>query len=157
MTLRDPARVLIIDDDTTLLLLLRQSLEKAGYGVLTATNGLAGLQQIAPVMEEAAENLGASRWRVMRTVTVPLIAANIVAGAVLTFAFAVLEVSDSLMLAREEKYFPITRAILGLLMRPDDGDMIASALGVFAIGLLGLCLLAASLVLGRKMGELFRA
>lgn len=120
-------------------------------------SALAGLQQIAPVMEEAAENLGASRWRVMRTVTVPLIAANIVAGAVLTFAFAVLEVSDSLMLAREEKYFPITRAILGLLMRPDDGDMIASALGVFAIGLLGLCLLAASLVLGRKMGELFRA
>lgn len=120
-------------------------------------SALAGLQQIAPVMEEAAENLGASRWRVMRTVTVPLIAANIVAGAVLTFAFAVLEVSDSLMLAREEKYFPITRAILGLLMRPDDGDMIASALGVFAIGLLGLCLLAASMVLGRKMGELFRA
>lgn len=117
----------------------------------------AGLQQIAPAMEEAAENLGASRWRVMRTITVPMIAANIVAGAVLTFAFAVLEVSDSLMLAREEKYFPITRAILGLLMRPDDGDMIASALGVFAIGLLGLSLLAASIVLGRKMGELFRA
>lgn len=120
-------------------------------------SALAGLQQIAPVMEEAAENLGASRWRVMRTITVPLIAANIVAGAVLTFAFAVLEVSDSLMLAREEKYFPITRAILGLLMRPDDGDMIASALGVFAIGLLGVSLLAASIVLGRKMGELFKA
>ena len=34
-------------------------------------SALAGLQQIAPVMEEAAENLGASRWRVLRTVTVP--------------------------------------------------------------------------------------
>lgn len=120
-------------------------------------SALAGLQQIAPVMEEAAENLGASRWRVLRTVTVPLIAANVVAGAVLTFAFAVLEVSDSLMLAREEQYFPITRAILGLLMRPDDGDSIASALAVFAMGLLGISLLVASLVLGRKMGELFRA
>src|SRR5258707_15437653 len=73
------------------------------------------------------------------------------------FRLALLEVSDSLMLAREEKYFPITRAIFGLLMRPDDGDMIASALGVFAIGLLGFCLVAASVVLGRKMGELFRA
>ena len=61
------------------------------------------------------------------------------------------------MLAREEEYFPITRAILGLLARPDDGDMIASAQSVFAIGLLGLSLLAASIVLGRKMGELFRA
>src|SRR5436305_1023948 len=43
---RDQAEVLVIDDDTTLLLLLRQSLEKAGYTVLTATNGLAGLQQM---------------------------------------------------------------------------------------------------------------
>lgn len=117
----------------------------------------AGLQQLAPVLEEAAENLGASRWRVFRTVTLPLIGANVLAGAVLTFAFAVLEVSDSLMLAREEQYYPITRAVLGLLMRPDDGDRIASALALFAMGLLGLCLLAASLVLGRKLGELFRA
>ena len=40
------ARVLVIDDDNTLLLLLRQSLEKAGYTIFTATNGLAGLQQM---------------------------------------------------------------------------------------------------------------
>lgn len=122
-----------------------------------ARSAQAGLQQVSPALEEAAENLGASRWRVLRTITVPLIYANIVAGAVLTFAFAVLEVSDSLMLAREEKYFPITRAILGLLMRPDDGDTIASALSVFAMGLLATGLLGASLVMGRKMGELFRA
>ena len=89
--------------------------------------------------------------------TVPLIAANLVAGAILTFAFALLEVSDSLMLAREEKYYPITRAILGLLMRPDDGDNIACALSLFAMVLLAVCILVASLVLGRKMGELFRA
>ncbi len=120
-------------------------------------SALAGLQQVPPVLEEAAENLGAGRWRVVRTVTLPLIAANLVAGAVLTFAFAMLEVSDSLMLAREEKYYPITKAIVGLLMRPDDGDQIASALAVFAMAFLAVCLLAATLVLGRKMGELFRA
>jgi iron(III) transport system permease protein len=136
------------------LLIIAYTVRRLPYLTRSA---LAGLQQIAPVMEEAAENLGAGRWRVLRTVTVPLIAANIVAGAVLTFAFAVLEVSDSLMLAREEQYFPITRAILGLLMRPDDGDSIASALAVFAMALLGVSLLVASLVLGRKMGELFRA
>jgi iron(III) transport system permease protein len=117
----------------------------------------AGLQQVAPVLEEAAENLGAGRWRVMRTVTLPLIAANILAGAILTFAFALLEVSDSLMLAREEKFFPITRAILGLLMRPDNGDNIACALALFAMALLGVSLLVANFVLGRKLGELFRA
>jgi len=42
----DRERILVIDDDTTLLTLLRQSLERAGYQVLTATNGLAGLQQM---------------------------------------------------------------------------------------------------------------
>ena len=46
MNQRDQAKLLIIDDDTTLLLLLRQSLEKAGYQILTAAHGLAGLQQM---------------------------------------------------------------------------------------------------------------
>jgi iron(III) transport system permease protein len=120
-------------------------------------SAIAGLQQISPTLEEAAENLGATRWRVLRTITLPLIAANLVAGGILTFAFALLEVSDSLMLAREERYYPITRAILGLLMRPDDGDSIASALAVLAMGLLAVSLAVAALLLGRRMGELFRA
>jgi len=136
------------------LLVVAYSIRRLPYLTRSA---IAGLQQIAPALEEAAENLGASRWRVLRTVTMPLIAANLVAGAILTFAFALLEVSDSLMLAREEKYYPITRAILGLLMRPDDGDSIASALSVLAMGLLAASLLVASVLLGRKMGELFRA
>jgi iron(III) transport system permease protein len=117
----------------------------------------AGLQQVAPALEEAAENLGASRWRVVRTVTVPLIGANVLAGAVLTFAFALLEVSDSLMLAREVKFYPITRALLGILLRPDDGDRLASALGVVAMALLATALLGASLLLGRRLGQMFRA
>lgn len=137
-----------------LLLIVAYAVRRLPYLTRSA---LAGLQQLNPVLEEAAENLGASRWRVLRTVTVPLIMANLVAGSILTFAFALLEVSDSLMLAREEKYFPITRAIYGLLMSPDNGDNIACALGVFAMALLFGSLLAASLVLGRKMGELFRA
>ncbi|MBL8799909.1 MAG: iron ABC transporter permease [Planctomycetia bacterium] len=137
----------------TFLLIIAYTVRRLPFLTRSA---LAGLQQIPPVLEEAAENLGAGRWRVLRTVTFPLIAANIVAGCVLTFAFALLEVSDSLMLAREERFFPITRAILGLLMRPDDGDQIASALGVFAMALLGGSLLVAAVALGRRMGELFR-
>jgi two-component system KDP operon response regulator KdpE len=41
----DKATILVIDDDTILLGLLRQSLERAGYGVEAAANGLAGLQR----------------------------------------------------------------------------------------------------------------
>jgi iron(III) transport system permease protein len=144
----DPTR------NPALLLILAYTVRRLPFLTRSA---LAGLQQIAPVLEEAAESLGAGRWRVVRTVTLPLIAANVVAGCLLAFSFAVLEVSDSLMLAREEKYFPITRAIVGLLMRPDSGDNLASALSVFAMALLGVSLLVASLALGRKLGELFRA
>ncbi|HEV3257167.1 MAG TPA: iron ABC transporter permease [Gemmataceae bacterium] len=136
------------------LLVIAYTVRRLPYLTRSAS---AGLQQIPPVLEEAAENLGASRWRVLRTVTLPLVAAQILGGAVLTFAFAVLEVSDSLMLAREEKFYPITRAIVGLLMQPEEGDNLASALAVFAMGFLVVGLLAAGLALGRKMGELFRA
>jgi iron(III) transport system permease protein len=146
--LLDPTR------NPVLLLIIAYTVRRLPYVTRSA---LAGLQQVPAVLEEAAENLGASRWRVAWTVTVPLLAANLIAGAILTFAFAVLEVSDSLMLAREEQYFPITRAIVGLLMRPDDGANLASALGVLAMGLLGLCLLVGGLALGRKLGQLFRA
>jgi iron(III) transport system permease protein len=148
------ARFLDPTQSPVFLLIIAYAVRRLPYLTRSA---LAGLQQIAPVLEEAAENLGAGRLRVLRTVTMPLIAANLIAGCILTFAFALLEVSDSLMLAREEKYYPITRAILGLLMRPDDGDNIASALAVIAMVLLGVLLLAAGLLLGRKMGELFRA
>jgi iron(III) transport system permease protein len=144
----DPTR------NPALLLVIAYTVRRLPYLTRSAQ---AGLQQVAPVLEEAAESLGAGRWRVLRTVTVPLIGANLVAGAILTFAFALLEVSDSLMLARERRFFPITRAILGLLMNPDSGDNRASALALIAMGLLCACLLAATLLLGRKMGQLFRA
>lgn len=39
-------KILVIDDDTTLLSLLQQSLEKASYDVITAANGLTGLQKM---------------------------------------------------------------------------------------------------------------
>jgi iron(III) transport system permease protein len=118
---------------------------------------LAGLQQTASTFEEAAENLGASRWRVIRRIVLPLIAANIVAGSILTFSFAVLEVSDSIMLAQRENFFPITKAIYILLGRPDDGPYIASAMGVLGMALLATALITATAILGRRMGELFRA
>jgi iron(III) transport system permease protein len=137
-----------------LLLIVAYAIRRLPYMTRSA---LAGLEQTAPAFEEAAENLGASRWRVMRQIVLPLIAANIVAGSILTFSFAVLEVSDSLMLAQRENFFPITKAIYILLGRPDDGPYIASAMGVLGMILLGAALVVATAILGKRMGELFRA
>jgi iron(III) transport system permease protein len=117
---------------------------------------VAGLQQTPRDLELAAANLGASRVTVLRRITLPLVVANLIAGGLLAFAFAMLEVSDSLILAQRMQYYPITRAILDLSMRLGDGLYIASALGVWAMLLLTLTILAANALLGKKIGAVFR-
>ena len=67
-----------------------------------------------------------------------------------------LEVSDSLILAQRQAYWPITKAIYELFQRLGDGPYIASALGVWAMTLLALTLLSANTLLGRRIGALFR-
>ena len=74
----------------------------------------------------------------------------------LTFSFAMLEVSDSLILAQEERFYPITKAIYHMLSRLVDGLHTASALGVFAMALLLFSLLAASRLSGRSLGDILR-
>lgn len=138
----------------TLLLIIAYAVRRLPY-VLRSTT--AGLQQVPVTLEEAAAGLGAGQWRIWWTVTLPLIRPHLLAGGILAFAFAVLEVSDSLMLAQQEKYYPITRAIYGLSLRPDDGPQLASALGLIGMVLLLVALLFASRALGRSLSELFRA
>ena len=87
-------------------------------------------------------------------ITVPLILANLLAGALLAFAFAMLEVSDSLILAQRTQYYPITKAIFELSQRLGDGLYIASALGVWAMVLLTLTILSANSLLGKNGSDL---
>ena len=122
-----------------------------------ARAAVAGLQQTSLSLEEAAQGLGAGLFRTMRKIVVPLIAANLVAGALLAFSFSMLEVSDSLLLAQRERDYPITKAIYTLYDRLGDGELIASAMGVWAMALLAMTLLGASNIIGKKMGALFRA
>jgi iron(III) transport system permease protein len=118
---------------------------------------VAGLQQTSGELEEAAVNLGASTFRAVRTVIVPLIAANLIAGALLAFSFAMLEVSDSMILAQQERHFPITKAIFAFSDRLGDGISIASAMGVWGMALLAVTLVGASILMGKKLGAIFRA
>ena len=46
MTALPPSRILVIDDDANLARLLRESLEGAGYHVITVTNGLEGIKEL---------------------------------------------------------------------------------------------------------------
>lgn len=137
----------------TLFLAIAYAVRRLPYMVRSA---VAGLQQTSPALEEAALNLGCPPLRAWRRITLPLIAANLIAGGLLVFAFSMLEVSDSLVLAQRQDHYPITKAIFELFQLLGTGPYVAAALGVWAMAFLGLTILAASLVLGRKLGSLFR-
>lgn len=116
----------------------------------------AGLEQTSGQLEEAALNLGASLMTAIRRIVVPLILANLIAGGILVFAFAMLEVSDSLILAERSQHFPVTKAIWTLYNRLGDGQYIASAMGVWGMALLAVTLVGASVLMGKKLGAIFR-
>jgi iron(III) transport system permease protein len=139
--------------DPTLLLVIAYSVRRLPYIVRSAA---AGLQQTSVTLEEAAENLGCPPAKTLWRITFPLIAANVIAGALLAFSFAMLEVSDSLILAQQQSHFPITKAIYELFQLLGDGRFVASALGVWAMIFLALTIIFASRILGKKMGALFR-
>ena len=138
----------------TLFLVVAYGVRRLPYVVRSAA---AGLQQTSATLEEAAANLGAGPGTVLRRITLPLIAANLVAGGLLAFAFSMLEVSDSIMLAQRAEYWPITKTIYELFQLIGTGQYVASALGVWAMTFLAVTILGASLLLGRRLGALFRA
>lgn len=118
---------------------------------------VAGLEQTSGELEEAAMSLGATRLVAVRRVILPLIWANLIAGALLAFSFSMLAVSEPLILAHQTSQFPITRSIYAFLGRMGDGMYIASAMGVWGMALLGVTLVGASVLIGKKMGSIFRA
>lgn len=117
---------------------------------------VAGLEQTSGELEEAAMNLGAGRVYAVRRVILPLIVANLVAGALLAFSFSMLAVSEPLILAQQPSQYPITKAIYAFLNRLGDGPFIASAMGVWGMALLAVTLVGASILLGKKLGSIFR-
>ena len=137
----------------TLFLVIAYSIRRLPYMVRSAVSGL---QQTSVTLEEAAANMGASPLKTVRRITVPLITANLIAGAMLAFAFSMLEVSDGLMLAQRADFYPITKTIYELFQLIGTGQYVASALGVWAMLFLAITIMGCSLLLGKKMGALFR-
>lgn len=137
-----------------LILIMAYSIRRLPYVVRAAS---AGLEQTSGQLEEAALNLGASTLTAVRKIVIPLIMANLIAGAILAFSFSMLEVSDSLILAQKEEHYPITKAIFEFFGRLGDGPYIASAMGVWAMALLTITLVGAGIIMGKKLGAIFRA
>lgn len=117
----------------------------------------AGLQQTSITLEEASAGLGAPPAATFRSVTLPLIRPHIIGAAILALVFSMLEVSDSLILAMQQDFYPMTKAIYVLAGRLGDGVIMAAAMGVIGIALLGAGLAIAQKLLGKGLGQMFRA
>lgn len=115
----------------------------------------AGFAQCEKSLEEAGAVFGAPPFTVLRRVTIPLLAPQLLAGGILCFCLSMLEVSESLILAADEQYYPISKAMYTLISRP-DGPMIASALGVVMMVVLCFGFWLASRIVGRPIGEFLR-
>ena len=99
----------------------------------TVRAAYAGMQQTPVVLEEAAQNVGASRNKTFTSIVVPLIGVSVLAGALLSFVYCVSEVSTSLLLGGANYYqapltYWINETYAGL--PPTFGIGPAAALGV---------------------------
>jgi len=140
------------DGNPALLLIIAYAIRRLPYVVRSA---VAGLQQSDPMLEQAARSLGATPLRTLRRISIPLISASVAAGVILAFAFAMLEVSDSLILAQQARHFPITKAIYSMLSTLGNGTELAAALGTWAMVFLAIAIIGAGM-LGGKRGGWFR-
>jgi molybdate transport system permease protein len=99
----------------------------------------AGLRSIDTRMEDAASSLGGSRWYVLRRVTLPLLAPQIAAGAVLAWARALGEFGATLMfagnLAGRTQTLPL--AVFQLSQTdPDGATVLALAMVAISLGVI---------------------
>jgi iron(III) transport system permease protein len=98
---------------------------------------VAGLQQVSVMLEEAAENLGATKSRTVWRVVVPLMSGAILAGFVTSFATAAVELSATIMLVSQQSDAPLAFGIYEF-MQSAAGRGPGAALGIVAVVIVGI-------------------
>ena len=110
---------------------------------------VAALQQLSVMLEEAAENLGATKGRTIRRVVVPLMSGGIVAGFVTSFATASVELSTTIMLVSQESDAPLAFGIYEF-MQSAAGRGPGAALGIIAVLIVGVATYVSHRFIQRK-------
>lgn len=115
-----------------------------------------GFEAVDPGLEEAAATLGASRWRVWRTVTLPLVVPGILAGAILGFAKALGEFGATItfVAAIPGQTQTIPTAIYGLLQVPGSEPAVLGLVIVSVVLAMGALLVSEWLArrMARRIG-----
>ncbi len=113
---------------------------------------MAALQQVSVSLEEAAENLGADKWRTVRRIVVPLMSGGIMAGFITSFATAAVELSATIMLVQSTNDAPLAYGLY-VFMQSASGRGPGAALGIIAVLLVGACTLISHIVIERGRAE----
>lgn len=82
-------------DAPAFLIVMSYTVRKFPFTVRAA---YAGLQSTPVILEEASQNMGASKNQTFAKITMPLIGVSVLAGSLLSFVYSVSEVSTSLIL-----------------------------------------------------------
>ena len=114
---------------------------------------MASLQQVSIMLEEAAENLGAKKTRTVRRIVVPLMSGGIMAGFIISFATASVELSATIMLVSVESDAPLAYGIYEF-MQSAAGRGPGAALGIVAVLIVGIATYISHRVIKRQEKEL---
>jgi len=135
-----------------LILVIAYAVRRLPYTVRAA---YAALQQLHVSLEEAAETLGATRFRTVRRITLPLMARGLVAGGLIAFITSAVELSSTIMLVPRIELGPIAYGIY-IYMQSAVGRGPGAALGVVAILLVAVGTALTNVIARRSLGTTFR-
>jgi len=113
---------------------------------------MAALQQVSVMLEEAAENLGATKRSTVTRIVVPLMSGGIMAGFITSFATASVELSATIMLVSSQSDAPLAYGIYEF-MQAAAGRGPGAALGIIAVLIVGIATYAAYRFIERKETE----
>ena len=117
-----------------LLLVIAYAVRRLPYALRSC---MAALQQLHVSLEEAAENLGATKQRTISRIVVPLMAGGMLAGFITSFMTAAVELSATIMLTASQTAAPMSYGIY-LYMQSAAGRGPGAALGVLAVVIVAL-------------------
>lgn len=115
------------------IIVIALTIRRLPYALRSCT---AALQQVSVMLEEAAENLGATKRRTVWRIVVPLMSGGILAGFVTSFATAAVELSATIMLVSRESDAPLAYGIYEF-MQSASGRGPGAALGMIAVIIVG--------------------
>jgi iron(III) transport system permease protein len=88
------------------------------------------MKSMDPSLEEAAQVIGAGRWRTMLRVTLPLVAPGVLGAAIFVFAEMLGSFSAALVLGTPSRFYVITTAMFQLVSQYPPRIPLAAAMGV---------------------------